>query len=130
MLGDDHLAILLLQEAANVKFAIVHFTGGAAAMTALLGGHTDVQFGNVGDFVTRVKDGSVRVLAVMDKERNKFLPDVPTVEESIGTRLISSSSRGVAAPRASRMTSTDTSPMHGARPWRTRGYSRRWPTLA
>jgi tripartite-type tricarboxylate transporter receptor subunit TctC len=98
VLGDDHLAILLVEEATNLEFAIVHFTGGAPALTALLGGHTNVQFGNVGDVFTRVQDGTVRILAVMDEVRNDFVPDVPTVEEEIGHRIVSSSSRGLAAP--------------------------------
>lgn len=98
VMGDDHLAILLTQKALGVKFAIVHFDGGAPATTALLGGHTDVAFNNVGDFYKHVKDGQMRVLAVMDTERNKFLPDVPTVKEAMGVEIVSSSSRGVAAP--------------------------------
>ena len=49
ILGDDHLAILMLEEAAKVKFRIVHFDGGAQVFTAVLGGQVDVAFGNVGD---------------------------------------------------------------------------------
>ena len=37
ILGDDHLAILMLEEAAKVKFRIVHFDGGAQVFTATLG---------------------------------------------------------------------------------------------
>ena len=98
VMGDDHLAILQLQKLAGVKFAIVHFTGSAPAVTALLGGHTDVAFNNIGDYLSQIKSGKIRVLAVMDKERSKFLPDVPTAEEQ-GYKLYSSSSRGVAAPK-------------------------------
>lgn len=98
VMGDDHLAILMLAEATGSEFGIVHFNGSAESTTALLGGHTDVAFNNVGDFANKVKDGTMRMLAVMDTKRSEFMPDVPTVEEAIGVKLISSSSRGVAAP--------------------------------
>ena len=99
ILGDDHLAILLLEKAAGIKFATVHFEGGAPQQTALLGGHIDVGFDNVGSYAKLVKDGRARVLAVMDEQRNEFLPGVPTVKEAIGVDLVSSSSRGLAAPK-------------------------------
>ena len=35
-------------------------------MTAILGGHVEVAFDNVGSIVKRVKSGEVRGLAVMD----------------------------------------------------------------
>ncbi len=97
IMGDDHLAILALQRAAGVKFAIVHFTGGAPQTQALLGGHVDVGFDNVGTYAKLDKQGQTRTLAVMDNQRNKFLPDVPTAEEQ-GYKVYSSSSRGLAAP--------------------------------
>jgi tripartite-type tricarboxylate transporter receptor subunit TctC len=97
ILSDDHLAILQLQRLANVKFAIVQFDGSAPAMTALLGGHTDVYFGNIGDTAPQFKAGEVRVLGVMDPQESPFLPGVKTVE-SQGWKLYSSSSRGLIAP--------------------------------
>jgi tripartite-type tricarboxylate transporter receptor subunit TctC len=36
---------------------------------------------------------------VMDHERSKFLPDVPTMKESGYPTVISSSTRGIAAPK-------------------------------
>jgi tripartite-type tricarboxylate transporter receptor subunit TctC len=38
ILSDDHLAILMMQEAAKVEFRIVHFDGGAQQITGVLGG--------------------------------------------------------------------------------------------
>jgi len=99
ILGDDHLAILMMEEAAGVKFRIVHFDGGAQQLTATLGGQVDVSFDNVGSVAPRVKAGQLRGLAVMDKERSKFLPDVPTTVELGYSTVISSSSRGVLGPK-------------------------------
>jgi tripartite-type tricarboxylate transporter receptor subunit TctC len=100
ILSDDHLAILMVEEAApGAKFRIVHLLGGAAQMKETLGGNVDVSFDNVGSIVPQVKAGQVRALAVMDNERSKFLPDVPTFKELGFANIISSSTRGIAGPK-------------------------------
>jgi tripartite-type tricarboxylate transporter receptor subunit TctC len=98
ILGDDHLAILMLEEAAKVKFRIVHFDGGAQVFTAVLGGQVDVAFGNVGDIGPKLKGTPLRILMVMDPQRSKFVPDVPTTAELGFPKIISSSSRGIFGP--------------------------------
>jgi tripartite-type tricarboxylate transporter receptor subunit TctC len=99
ILSDDHLAILMVEEAApGAVFRIVHFDGGAPQMTAILGGHVDVAFDNVGSIVKRTQSGEVRALAVMDGRRSKFLPEVPTTVELGYRSVISSSARGIASP--------------------------------
>jgi tripartite-type tricarboxylate transporter receptor subunit TctC len=99
ILSDDHLAILMMHEAAKVEFRIVHFDGGAQQLTAILGGHVEVAFDNVGGIVKRVQSGEVRALAVMDTERSKFLPDVKTTVELGFKTVVSNSTRGVAVPK-------------------------------
>ena len=78
--GVQHLSILLLQKLAGVKFAIVHFDGGAQQITNLLGEHIDVVFEFPPVVIPQVKNGTVRALAVMDNEPYPFLPEVPTME--------------------------------------------------
>jgi len=99
ILSDDHLAILMMQEAAKVEFRIVHFDGGAQQITGVLGGHVDVAFDNVGGVFKRVLSGECRGLAVTDNERSKFLPQVQTTKELGFATVISSSTRGVGAPK-------------------------------
>jgi tripartite-type tricarboxylate transporter receptor subunit TctC len=100
ILSDDHLAILMVEEAApGAVFRVVHFDGGAPQMAAILGGHVDVAFDNVGSIVKRVKSGEVRALVVMDEQRSKFLPDVPTTVELGYRSVISRSTRGIAGPK-------------------------------
>ena len=99
ILSDDHLAILKLEEAAGVKFRIVHFDGDTPQVTALLGGQIDVSFLNVGGLTPRVKNGQLRSLAVMDTERCRFYPDVPTSVELGYSTVISSSTRGIVGPK-------------------------------
>ena len=100
ILSDDHLAILMVEEAVpGATFRIVHLVGGAAQFKEIMGGNVDVAFDNVGSIVTRVRSGEVRALVVLDHERSKFLPDVPTTKELDYPTVISSSTRGIAGPK-------------------------------
>ncbi|MBE0555627.1 MAG: tripartite tricarboxylate transporter substrate binding protein [Proteobacteria bacterium] len=94
----EHFAVLMLQKAAGVKFAMVHFKGAAPAITAVLGGKIDVECDNVGDLLPHVKSGSMRILGVMDHQENQFLPGVKTLEAQ-GYKIYSAASRGFAAPK-------------------------------
>ncbi len=100
ILSDDHLAILMTEEAApGAIFRLVHLEGGAAQFKEIMSGNIDVAFDNVGSIVPRVKSGEVRALAVMDDVRSKFLRDVPTMKELGYPTVISSSARGIAGPK-------------------------------
>ncbi|OGP97698.1 MAG: hypothetical protein A2Z51_05810 [Deltaproteobacteria bacterium RBG_19FT_COMBO_52_11] len=99
LLGDDHLAILMLERATGVKFRIVHFDGDTPQVTALLGGQIDVSFLNVGGLTPRVKNLQLKPLTVMDTERCRFYPDVPTSVELGYPKVISSSTRGIVGPK-------------------------------
>lgn len=99
ILSDDHLAILMLEDAAKVKLRIVHFDGDSPQVTALMGGQIDVSFLNVGGLTPRVKAGQLRALLVMDREKCKFYPDVPTSVELGYPTVISSSTRGIIGPK-------------------------------
>jgi len=98
--SNEHLGIMLLQDVAKIKFRIVHFDGSAQIITAIMGGQVDVAIDNVGGpWTTRVRAGQVRPLIVMDKERSKFYPQVPTTVEQGYRNVIMSSSRGIVGPR-------------------------------
>jgi tripartite-type tricarboxylate transporter receptor subunit TctC len=100
ILSDDHLAILMLEEAApGAIFRIVHLAGGAAQMQEIMAANVDVAFDNVGSIVPRVRSGEVRALAVLDDRRSKFLPEVPTAAELGYPSVISRSARGIAGPK-------------------------------
>src|SRR5262249_16509467 len=82
ILSDDRLAILMMEEAApGAIFRIVHLAGGTDQLKEVLSGNVDCAFDNVGSIAPRVKAGEMRVLAVMDPQRSKFMPDVPTTKE-------------------------------------------------
>ncbi len=97
LLGTPHLHILMLEKAAGVKFASVHFAGGAPSVTALLGGHVDAVSGASNDVLPNKQSGNFRVLGVSGEQPDKSMPDVPT-EKSLGYDVIASSATGFVAP--------------------------------
>ncbi len=100
ILSDDHLAILMVEEAVpGATFRLVHLAGGAPMLKETLAGNIDVAFDNVGSVLKQVQGGQVRGLAVMDSVRSKYLPDVPTTAEVGLPKVISSSTRGIAGPK-------------------------------
>lgn len=99
ILGDDHLAILMLEEAAGIKFRVVHFNSSPEQITATLGDNVDVSFDNIGADNALEKAGKIRGLAVMDPNRSNFMPHVPTTVELGYPSVISNSSRGILGPK-------------------------------
>lgn len=100
ILSDDHLNILMAEEAMpGAFFRLVHLEGNAVQLKEGLAGNIVASFDNVGGAVKPIKAGQARALAVTDTVRSKFLPDVPTSVELGYPNLISSSARGIAAPK-------------------------------
>ena len=97
--GDDHIAMLKLNQHYGTHFIPVHTKGSANQRAAIIGGHVDVNFSNVGDTNIAHKDGELKIVAVMAPERSRFLPEVPTLEESGYPKVYSWSSRGLSAPK-------------------------------
>lgn len=97
LLGNDHLAVLAFEKVAGIKLASVHFTSGGEGTTAMLGGHVDSAGHTGGVFTPTVKAGQARLLGVMDQERSKYYPDVPTFIEQ-GFNISVGSYRGYSVP--------------------------------
>jgi tripartite-type tricarboxylate transporter receptor subunit TctC len=98
-LQDDEIGYLQFAEAAGLKLRLVYFDGAALAITALLGKHVDVLFCTVADNYSQWKSGRIRMLTIMDKERTKFYPDLPTTAELGFPTVLSASTRGIAGPK-------------------------------
>lgn len=96
-MGTTYFAFMEFERLAGIRFALVNFEGSAPGLTALLGGHIDVQMDTVAGAYARAKAGEVRVLAVADSQENSFLPNVRTFE-SQGVALQIAASRGLALP--------------------------------
>jgi len=98
-LQDDEIGYFQFAEAAGVELRRVYFDGAGPAITAMLGGHVDVLFCTVGDLFVQWKAGRIRLLTIMDKERSKFYPDLPTTAELGFPGIICAATRGIAAPK-------------------------------
>lgn len=100
ILSDDHLNILMAEEAVpGAFFRIVHLEGNAVQLKEGIAGNIDVAFDNVGGALKALRSGQIRILAITDSERSKFIPDVPTTVELGYPTVISSSARGIVAPK-------------------------------
>ena len=77
-----HLAAELFQSMTKTKMTHVPYKGGAPAMTALLGGETQLIFASPPTAQGQVKAGRVRALAVTTAKRSQVLPELPTLAES------------------------------------------------
>jgi len=80
----------LVEEAATVQFmkatgtrmVRVPYKGAAQALPDLVAGRVQVNFAPVSASLPYVKDGRLRMLAVLLPERSRFAPDVPSLAEA------------------------------------------------
>jgi tripartite-type tricarboxylate transporter receptor subunit TctC len=93
-----HIAYLLLENAAGVKFKYVHTKGGSEAVPMVAGGHAKTLLGAWGEAVNMVNQGKLRPLAVMSKDRDPRFPDLPTFREK-GWNVEYGAWRGFVAPK-------------------------------
>ena len=73
-----HFAAVGIEQATGVKFNHVPFDGGAAAATAVMGGHIDVATVAPGEVLAGVQGGDLKVLAIVDDKRSNLYPNVPS----------------------------------------------------
>jgi tripartite-type tricarboxylate transporter receptor subunit TctC len=78
-----HLMGELFQALAQVKFTHVPYKGASAAVIDLIGGQVHLLFDQISSSGPHVKSGRLRALGVTTAQRSKFLPDVPTIHESV-----------------------------------------------
>jgi tripartite-type tricarboxylate transporter receptor subunit TctC len=76
-----HLAQLLLDAAAGVKFLHVPYRGAAPALTDLLGGQVQVVALDTPVVIAQIRAGTVVPIGIAGDKREATLPDVPTLAE-------------------------------------------------
>jgi len=75
------LSIEMLKQALKLDFITVPFGGGGPLTQSVLGGHTPIVCGALGNYMNLIKEGKLRALAVTSKKRSVALPDIPTLED-------------------------------------------------
>jgi tripartite-type tricarboxylate transporter receptor subunit TctC len=78
-----HLAGELLKSLAKIDINAIPYKGGVPAINDLLGGQIPMSFNNGPESVGQLQAGAVRALAVTTASRASFLPDVPSMAETV-----------------------------------------------
>ncbi|WP_334121467.1 tripartite tricarboxylate transporter substrate binding protein [Glutamicibacter sp.] len=94
----SQLAQELLLAQAGIEGTTVPFDSGSPALTAVMGDQVQVSTVQLGEAKPQIDAGAVTPIVVFSKERNEFLPDVPTAIES-GYEVPVSQYRAIAAPK-------------------------------
>lgn len=79
----QHLAGTLFKSMAQIDIEPIPYKGGAPALNDLLGGQIPMSFNNGPEAVGQILAGTVRALAVTTATRASFLPDVPSIAETV-----------------------------------------------
>ena len=73
----------LLKNLAKIDIDAIPYKGGAPAINDLLGGQIPMSFNNGPESVGQFEAGTLRALAVTTASRAPFLPDVPSMAETV-----------------------------------------------
>lgn len=80
--SSPHLAALLFESLAKVRFEHVAYAGVAPMIPDLLQNRVNVSLGDASSFLPHVRSGALRAIGVTTTTRFDGLPDVPTVAEA------------------------------------------------
>ena len=93
-----HIAAGLMADKTGISVVNVPFDGAAPAVTALVGNHIKAVSVSVAEVRGQVQAGQLKILGVMDTQRNALFPDVPTFQEQ-GVDVTFYTWRGLALPK-------------------------------
>ena len=96
--SSGQLAAELLKANLGIGMTHVPYKGGGPALTATIGGETDITILGAVITVPQIKGGNLKALAVLGKKRTPALPQVPTANEQGLTNFDVSSWVGVLVP--------------------------------
>ncbi len=92
------LAQAQFTQATGVEMLFIPYKGGAAAITAIVGGETNVSLNGLLATLPHIKGGKVKGLAVASNKRMEAAPDLPTIIESGVPDFVTGSWQGLLAP--------------------------------
>jgi tripartite-type tricarboxylate transporter receptor subunit TctC len=93
-----HLAALLLEQKAGMKFKYIHTKGATEQIPMMAGGHVQSGLAAWGEARSMVDLGKVRAIGVMADTRDPRMPNVPTFKEK-GYPMNYGAWRGISAPK-------------------------------
>ncbi|HEX2889707.1 tripartite tricarboxylate transporter substrate binding protein [Vineibacter terrae] len=77
----QHLSNEILSQKLNIKMVHVPYRGSQAALHDLVSGRVDFSLTNLGDIISHVRSGSLRLLALGDPLGKRFFPDAPMISD-------------------------------------------------
>jgi tripartite-type tricarboxylate transporter receptor subunit TctC len=78
-----HLAGEMLKQRLGLDIVHVPYRGGAPALSDTISGVLPMNIGGVNTTNAAIRAGLIRTLAVTSSRRSSFIPDIPTVEETM-----------------------------------------------
>jgi len=88
----------MISREAQADMVHVPFAGGAAMMTAIMGGQVSAGIDVLLESLEAHRSGKVRILAISGERRSAVLPDVPTFRESGFPNIVATGWFGMYAP--------------------------------
>jgi tripartite-type tricarboxylate transporter receptor subunit TctC len=79
----SHLAGELFKVMTGVNMVHVPYRGEGPALTDMIAGQVQVMFATLTGSLALIRSGALRLLAVCAKTRSEFVPDAPTIAESV-----------------------------------------------
>lgn len=78
-----HISGEMFKLMAGVDMVHVPYRGGGPALADLVAGHIHLMFGNASSTLPYVREGALRAIAVTSAQRAPYLPNVPTIAETL-----------------------------------------------
>jgi len=76
-----HLACALFNAASGINVTHIPYRGGGPAMSDMIGGQIQYMCSNAPGAVPQIQGGSVKAIALLQRERSPLMPDLPTAHE-------------------------------------------------
>ena len=96
--GLTHYSVELFLTRTGTTAVHIPFKGGAQSTAAVISGDVDFSFANMTDALPQIEADVVRGLAVTSRERSAYVPDLPTVHETVIPNFIVETWNGIIAP--------------------------------
>jgi len=93
--SDDHLAMILLQEATGIQLSLIPASGSTEQKASIMGGHVDVAFMNLSQMTAQHNAGEAKIISLLSGKRDELIPDVKTATE-VGYKVKMTGTRGFA----------------------------------
>jgi tripartite-type tricarboxylate transporter receptor subunit TctC len=79
----SHVSAELFKMMTGISMTHVPYRGGAPMVTDMIGGQVNIGVDVLTGSIAQIKAGKLRALAMLGKTRTEFLPDVPTIGETV-----------------------------------------------